>query len=60
MKVGDLIYHIDDWADKRPIVGIVVGFNLHNEWNTAYRVKILFTDKDHVEFWPVKVLKHVE
>jgi hypothetical protein len=60
MKVGDLIYHIDDWADKKPIVGIVLGSNLHSEWNPAYRVKIMFTDKNEIEWWSTKELRHVE
>ena len=60
MKIGDLIYHVDDRADKKSIVGIVLGFNSYNKHNTAYRAKILFTDRDYAEWWPLRELKHVE
>jgi len=56
MKVGDLIYHIDDWADKKPIVGIVLDFGGIGD----HRAKIVFTDKDRPEWWPMKELRHVE
>ena len=49
MKVGDLIYHVDDWDDKKPVVGLVLGFNLHNEGHPSYRVKVIFNDKNKIE-----------
>ena len=58
MKVGDLIYHIDDWADKKPVVGIVVG--LPSSTATDYLARVLFTDKTEAECWPRKELRHVE
>tara|TARA_B100000749_G_C18213947_1_gene377229 strand:+ start:410 stop:625 length:216 start_codon:yes stop_codon:yes gene_type:complete len=60
MKVGDLIYHVDDWNDKKPVVGLVLGFNLHNEGHPSYRVKIIFNDKNMIEWWPSPGLRRVE
>jgi len=60
VKVGDLIYHIDDWADKKPVVGVVLGFNFHNGEISSHGVKIIFTDKTYPEWWPQKELRHVE
>jgi len=57
MKVGDLIYHIDDWADKKPVVGVVLEFGSSSG---GHRAKIVFTDKGHPEWWPLKELRHVE
>jgi hypothetical protein len=57
MKVGDLIYHVDDWADKKPVVGIILAFTSSFE---GHRAKIIFTDKNWPEWWPAKVLRHVE
>jgi len=57
MKIGDLIYHVDDWADKKPIVGVVVGLGLSAGTGN---VRVLFTDKVEVETWPERELRHVE
>jgi hypothetical protein len=57
MKVGDLIYHVDDWADKKPVVGVVLEFGSRR---LLHHAKIVFTDKYHPEWWPLKWLRHVE
>jgi hypothetical protein len=57
MKVGDLIYHVDDWADKKPVVGVVVGLEFSAGTGSA---RVLFTDKVEAECWPQKELRHVE
>ena len=57
MKVGDLIYHVDDWADKKPVVGVVVGLEFSAGTGN---VRVLFTDKVEAETWPERELKHVE
>ena len=59
MKVGDLIYHIDDWADKKPIVGIILGFDRVTSKGDHLQ-RVLFTDKTEPELWPERELKHVE
>jgi hypothetical protein len=61
VRVGDLIYHIRDWADKKPIVGIIVGFDQSFRGHDgAYRLKIKFTDRDDLEWWTSKELRYVE
>jgi hypothetical protein len=57
MKIGDLIYHVDDWSDKKPVVGIILAFASSPE---GHRAKIIFTDKTRPEWWRAAVLKHVE
>lgn len=52
MKCGDLVYHVDDWADKKPVVGIILGLDGH-------LVKVTFTDKGHSEWWPKRELERV-
>ena len=59
MKVGDLIYHVDDWADKKPVVGVIVGFEI-DEIKISRMARVLFTDKIEAECWPQKELRHVE
>jgi len=60
MNTGDLVYHVDDWTDKKPIVGLVLGFNSHNKWNSAYRVKVVFSDDNKIEWWPPSQLRFVD
>ena len=56
MKIGDLVYHVDDRSDGKSIVGIVVEV-LHQGYEEPIRV--LFTDKAEAETWPERELKHV-
>lgn len=56
MKVGDLVYHHDDWADKKPIVGLVIGFGTCPVDFDKEAALILFTDSVTPEYWAMDTL----
>jgi len=55
MTVGDLVYHIDDWADMKPIVGVVLSFR--SVASAKGGVGVLFTDRVALEYWPKRELR---
>ena len=60
MNPGELVYHIDDWADNKPVVGIVLG-PARTACGTDFgTVCILFSDRSVVEVWSKKELKRVK